>query len=623
MRAAGDGAARARSTWRGFLGPWLAFLLARALGVAAAGDVFFYGEELEKGTAAKAILDGIDVPYWLLPYHPYEGGGFVVSHLKALAFLLVGESLLAHKLVALATSSGVLLAGWVFARRHLSARAAALFGWLFVLAPLAFQKLSLLSLGIHFEAVAFVLLVLDRGLRLASAAEPRALDLALLGLVGGFGVYFSYQVALAVAWVALVLVARRRALLRPRPLALAALAFLIGFAPWLAMARAVGVEALLDIHGRELVPAEGGGLASLRALVGSLVAGPRLAAARLVAGGALFGLVIGAWAWRGSRAERGFLAYLGGFALLWSVACVRGGFVPPRMTTFLGWQRLAPLFGVALLALAGGLDRLLAAPRALGLAARVVLALLVGSGLGSSARLVLEGRLADAPANLRFLATTKGYAYQGYLAAVLPRRGAGPVERARPWLGFDERSRDLLIADLTTATFARGGGAAPAPGTRLSERVEQFARALGAEERPALLGAGPLLARAARRDLERELELVLGEPPERRALLARAFGRYGRDLAVSPSIVRAEVERLAGRPGTEPVLEGIGYRVFRRFVLQPYGGPALAAKPRAALEWIRGLPPAAQPALEAGFHEAWAEQRLGEPLRYNPPSNGR
>jgi len=605
------------------LAPWLAFLALRALAVAAAGDVFFYAEELEKGTAAKAILDGIDLPYALLPFHPYEGGGFVVSHLKALAFLLVGESLLAHKLVALATSSAVLLAGWSFAARHLSARAASLFAWLFALAPVAFQKLSLLSLGIHFEAVAFVLFVLDRGLRLATDAEPRARDVALLGLAGGFGLYFSYQVAPALLWVALVLVVRRRSLLGPRPLATAALAFLVGFAPWLAMARAVGVEALLDIHGQELARPAAGGLENLRALLGSLLAGPPLATARLVAGALLIGLVLGAWFARAARAERAVLVHLLGFALLWGVAWVRGGFVLPRMTSFVGWQRLAPLFGVTWLALAGGLDRLLAAPRALGGAARAALALLVASGLAGSATIVLEGRLGDAAANLRFLATTKGYAYQGYLAVVLPRCGDGPVARARPWLGFDEPAREMLAAELTTATFARGGGAPPAPGTRPSERVEKFARALVTEERPlppgaaraiergALLGAGPVLARAARRDLERELELVLAEPPERRSLLAQAFGRYGRDLALSPAIVREEVERFAGRPGTEPVLEGIGYRVFRRFVLQPYGGPALAAKPRAALEWMRELSPAARPALEAGFHAAWEEQRLG------------
>ena len=43
--------------------------------VLSLADVFFYGEELEKGTAAKAMLDGLDVPHHQLAYHYYEAEG--------------------------------------------------------------------------------------------------------------------------------------------------------------------------------------------------------------------------------------------------------------------------------------------------------------------------------------------------------------------------------------------------------------------------------------------------------------------------------------------------------------------------------------------------------------------
>ena len=41
------------------------------------------------GTKAQinALLDGLPLPWHALAFHPYEGGGFVVSHLDALAFL--------------------------------------------------------------------------------------------------------------------------------------------------------------------------------------------------------------------------------------------------------------------------------------------------------------------------------------------------------------------------------------------------------------------------------------------------------------------------------------------------------------------------------------------------------
>ena len=98
-------------------------LAVKALLVVFLADVFFYGEELEKGTAAKAMLDGLQVPHHQLAYHYYEGGGFVISHLKALAFLVVGESILAHKLVALLAVGLVFWAGWRLVRHHFGTRA--------------------------------------------------------------------------------------------------------------------------------------------------------------------------------------------------------------------------------------------------------------------------------------------------------------------------------------------------------------------------------------------------------------------------------------------------------------------------------------------------------------------
>jgi hypothetical protein len=164
------------------LGPLLLVLVARAALVLALADVFFYGEELEKGTAAKAMLDGLPVPHHCLAYHQYEGGGFVISHAKALAFLLVGESVLAHKLVALSTCLAVLWAGWCLARRHFGLLSAQLFALLYVLAPLTWQKLGLLSLGIHYEASFFVLVLLDLLLRwLTEARAPTRFEARAFG----------------------------------------------------------------------------------------------------------------------------------------------------------------------------------------------------------------------------------------------------------------------------------------------------------------------------------------------------------------------------------------------------------------------------------------------------------
>jgi hypothetical protein len=131
--------------------------------VLSLADVFQWGEEFEKAAAAKAMLDGLDVPHHQLAYHYYEGGGFVASHLTAVAFLLVGENLLALKLVALGFQLALLVVGCSFTRDLFGARAGACFGLLFILGPESFQKLSLIDLGIHFEACLFLLGVLGLG----------------------------------------------------------------------------------------------------------------------------------------------------------------------------------------------------------------------------------------------------------------------------------------------------------------------------------------------------------------------------------------------------------------------------------------------------------------------------
>src|SRR5690606_27914256 len=112
------------SPWRGLVPTLLLLVLVRGFLVLACAEVFFYGEELGKGGVAKAIVDGPDIPYHQLAYAYHEGGGFVVCHLRALAFLVVGESLLAAKLVAIATTSLVLVAGFLLAAEAFGRRAA-------------------------------------------------------------------------------------------------------------------------------------------------------------------------------------------------------------------------------------------------------------------------------------------------------------------------------------------------------------------------------------------------------------------------------------------------------------------------------------------------------------------
>ena len=194
----------------------LLLLLVRALPALALGDVYFTGEELAKGGTAVAILQAGDLglPYPLLNFASHEGGGFVVAHLRALAFLLVGPNLVAVKLVALCTSALVLLSAWKLVRHAFGLGAARVFALLFVFCTRTFQRGSLLSLGTHFETVGFLALILHYGGRVAFERGSGHRDALFLGLASGFGLYFSYQCAPAVLAVLLVLLWKRRDLLR-------------------------------------------------------------------------------------------------------------------------------------------------------------------------------------------------------------------------------------------------------------------------------------------------------------------------------------------------------------------------------------------------------------------------
>jgi hypothetical protein len=279
----------------------LLLLAARACLVLSLSDVFFFGEEMAKGTAAKAMIDGLGVPHFMLNYGYHEGGGFVVTHLKAVAFLLAGENLVAQKLVALLTASTLLAVGWWFASEHFGGVAGWIFGLLYIFGPAAFQRLSLVTVGTHFEATIFVVLILHFAFRIAFAenrsretsaavsnksagatafvegrprqgassfetkgsiagassmpssgtsttsiaARRRFFDHVGLGLSAGFGLYFSLQSVPATACAALTLIAVERKRVFSRATAIALAAFAVGAAPLWYMMSQVGMAALV------------------------------------------------------------------------------------------------------------------------------------------------------------------------------------------------------------------------------------------------------------------------------------------------------------------------------------------------------------------------------------------
>ena len=574
---------------------WLPLLLllvaVKSLIVLSLADVFFYGEELEKGTAAKAMIDGLDVPHHQLAYHYYEGGGFVVSHLCAGFFAVVGECLLAHKLVALCFNAGILIVGWNLLRRLFGRVAAIAFGLLFVFGPESYQKLSLINLGIHFESCLFTLGVLALGARILFGEPARWWNWALLGLVTGFGIYFSYQVAVVALWVGAILL-----LLRTREVlglfgVCGLLGTLVGALPLLLMYLLVG-EAILDIHGTALGSA---GERSSSVLFREFLAS-------IFAHGALGGRV-GPFVWVGatvgallvllvSRDERGETSprlralYLLGYPALFLVVYLQSGFVIGEVKHFFYVLRLTPLWIVACAIVAGALGLSIGSEnRTRRLAGVIAGILLVASGVRATTEVMATGHPRTLGQNLGVLTSTKGYSYDQYFGKVFPHFDEDLLGKLQLVEEFDEEAKGWVRADAATNLFLEAGS--DLSGAYLGARELLETNAPGKIEEYSL-GLGPLLVRACGWDGARATDWASAGPEPDRSRLLEALGRFGAGRHPLREALVAEVELGLSLETPGPFLRGVGRRLYRRHRVDPWGAEEfIAERPAAARAPLR------------------------------------
>ncbi|MCH2104676.1 MAG: hypothetical protein MK297_11780 [Planctomycetes bacterium] len=560
--------------------PWVALLLlARGALVLSLGDAFFYGEELEKAAAAKAMLDGLDLAHHHLAYHYYEGGGFVISHLKALAFLAFGETLLANKLVAALWCVGVLLAGCWACRQAFGEAAAHAFGGLYVFAPVTVQKLSLISLGIHHEACLFILISLGLASRLLEKQEIRSS--ALLGLCVGFGVYFSWVVALAGAACGLALLWRWRSRVDPRCVGALVVGGLVGAAPLWIMVSLVG-DAVFDIHGTGLAStAERSLSVNLRDFLRSIYIE-----------GALGG-VLGALVWPAAVLSAAIFCGRGGvdfqvsrrrqaglfslFMVVFLVAYLSSAFVQGSVYHFFLMLRLVPLWIVGACLVAAAVGRAWET-RAEGGAFAWVGAGLAAVGVFGLWGGVWEGQPRSMSQNLTSLNEERGYVYSSYFEKLIPHIPGDTPERLRVLLGFDEDDPALLREAIASELFRRRG-------VSLEEDYAYYLGLVEAVEPGRFseyqLGLGPLLSAWLGTELRSSLTAVQAAGMDASAL-AEALGRTGRGLRTrkgdptldgAVGVLLDDLGIVEGVPGDQAFARGAGWRlhlVLRRTVYQPW-----------------------------------------------------
>ncbi len=191
-------------------------------------------EELWRGTSAQELLDGPLLHVLDHQVNDFSGGSLVMAFLDVPLFLVFGPTV---AVMRLATIPFHLLAVaclyWILDRR-LGRRAAWTGGLLLALPPPGYAIVSATAWGTHMEGIALGLLITWLFVlhREDGARDPKRAF--LLGLAGGFALYFGYLALVLLAALTLLELGRDpRALLRRAYLARLA-GFLVGFSPWIA-----------------------------------------------------------------------------------------------------------------------------------------------------------------------------------------------------------------------------------------------------------------------------------------------------------------------------------------------------------------------------------------------------
>jgi hypothetical protein len=192
-----------------------------------------YWEEPYRLTIASELLAGPRLPLTEYQADNYQGGSLAIGVLAAPLVAILGPSYETLKLAPLAFTAATAALWTMLLWRAAGPVAGALGAWLFVLAPPLAQVYQVHAMGSHAETALFAAAAFALTLASVRSQPSRGLPF-LLGLVGGFGIWFCYTTATSLAACGVVwLWASPRGSVRKGlvPLLLGAM---VGLLPWLA-----------------------------------------------------------------------------------------------------------------------------------------------------------------------------------------------------------------------------------------------------------------------------------------------------------------------------------------------------------------------------------------------------
>ncbi|MDZ4772904.1 MAG: hypothetical protein SGI72_07180 [Planctomycetota bacterium] len=533
--------------------------------VLSLADVFGYGEEFAKSGAAKAMLDGLGLPHHQINYAYHEGGGFAVSHLEALGFLVLGPCVLVVKLVAIGFAIATLLAGaWMLAE-HVSTRSAYIFAALFAFAPETFQRVSLLSLGTHVEASLFILLVFHFTARTVRGGGASKHAPFWMGICGGLGCYVGLQMppVLFVCGIAILATIRGKVLVGVVGRSLAG--FAIGALPLWWMMSHVGFGGVLIYRDTQKGP---GFFESLPVVFTSILQSrDPLTWMQTVA----FVVVIA----RGLVIRRAHLQWiLLGYLLVFMIGWGMSGLAKPYDAAWAGaWfemLRLVPPWLVVTALAAIGIDTLWSQGGSKRVVALVTTLIAISAGIRGTIALASGGRPGAPIENASILLSARGYSYQEYFVQLEYHFEGSRARKAAVLL----RSRDdpaLLVPDVANVLYGQPGYK-PAPDTTprsIENILPELAEVFGAHRDLALLGVGATVNGFWNYDVAAAFAKLETLPLDVREPLAEGLGRNGigsRFWAEKLPLLFAVVPPERWH---DAWWRGVGWRVHRTFRLRP------------------------------------------------------
>ena len=221
------------------------FLVIRIVYLLCFPDV--YGEDLILGALPKELLEGLRLPFLDYAAVHYHGGTLVYGLCTVPLFLLFGKSVFALRLTALLFQYGAFLTWYLFMKRFFGKRPALYTALLYLCSPPWLTLFSMFANGSHTESLLFTALGLLLLYKILYEKTHQQRDSILLGLVCGFGTYFTYGILVSTLSFILFWVYEDRSLFKKREFRLFCLFFVIGFSPWIVY------NLLYRFHGTDVI----------------------------------------------------------------------------------------------------------------------------------------------------------------------------------------------------------------------------------------------------------------------------------------------------------------------------------------------------------------------------------